>query len=161
MTEHTRSITVPFIVALAALFMIVFILSGCSTIQVPDVPICRPLRVKTETKVMKDIGKVTLTRGNPVCLKETGAEQCLYCVTIATGKETYVSDDPKHMIRISNRNKTYSLIMREGSVIPVESWTELRNVFTATCHQYGCSEQDIGRWQSKIVRFSSIGEALK
>lgn len=141
--------------------LLILITTACSSIQVPDVPICRPLRVKTETKQMPDIGKVTLTRGNPVCLKETGSPVCLYCVTIATGKETYVSDDPKHMVNISGKNKTYSLIMKEGSVLPVESWTELRNTFTSTCHQYGCTDQDIGKWQAKIVRFSSIGEALK
>lgn len=148
---------------LRMLFVISLVLktSACSTIQVPDVPICRPLRVRTETKIMTDIGKVTLTRGNPLCKKMTGSDVCLVCVTMATGKETYVADDPKHLIEIGGKKKSYTLIMREGSILPVESLTELRQVFTNTCKQFGCTDQDIGKWQAKIVRFSSIGEAIR
>lgn len=144
-----------------AFALVMWVLMGCASIKVPDVPICRPLRTKTEKKVMKDIGEVTLTRGNPLCMKETGSPQCLYCTSIGTGKETYVSDSPDHMIEISGKKKTYSLIMKEGSVLPVESWVELRTVFINSCKQYGCTQDDIGRWQAKMVRFSSIGEALK
>jgi hypothetical protein len=117
--------------------------------------------VKTETKTLPDLGKVTLTRGNPVCKEKTGSQTCLYCVTMATGKETYVANDAEHMIKISGKNKTETLILREGAILPAESLAELRAVFTSTCKQYGCTDKDIGKWQSKIVRFSSIGEALK
>lgn len=143
------------------LIILIIALTGCSTIKVPDVPICRPLRMKTEVKNIKGLGEVKLTRGNPLCLKETGAGACLYCTTIGTGQETYVSDDPKHLIRIGNKLKSYSILMNEGSILPVESWTELRDTFINSCKQFGCTEKDISNWRIKAVRFTSIGEALK
>lgn len=111
---------------------------------------------------MPDVGRVVLTRANPVCMKETGEPSCLLCVHTVSATETYVGDGPAHLLEVGGKRKQASTILREGAVLPAESWVEMRTTFINACKANGaaCSAPEVSRWKAKVVRLDSIGEAL-
>jgi hypothetical protein len=143
-----------------------FVFGGCALLppiktDVADVPICRALHERPQTKEVKDIGPVTLMRPNPTCMKEVGEAKCGYCVWTVSDKSQFVGDAWNKLLPIRGKKKKWSTIVSEGGIIPAESQASLKEFGINVCKATQACGQEIDRWRIKWDAADSIAEGLK
>lgn len=140
--------------------------SGCAALKivkadVPDVPICRALHTRPETKDVPDIGKVTLQRPNPACMKNIGEPYCGYCVYTLTDKGVYIGNEWNHLLPLKGKKKTWDTVVQEALVLPAESQADIKAFGINVCKISGQCAQEIDRLRIKLDSLDSVGEAFK
>ncbi len=124
-------------------------LSGC--MAPPDIPACRSLETREETKEVPDIGRVTLDRPNPTCIKEINEATCGYCVWTISDKKQYVGENKKTWLY----GKPWSQVLRESVLLPAESYAEAKAFVINECKKTNDCNKDIDHWRVKLDSFSN------
>lgn len=142
------------------------VLSSCAFLppiktDVADVPICRALHERPQTKDVKDIGKVTVMRPNPTCMKEIGEAKCGYCFWTVSDKYQFVGDEWNHLLPVRGKKKKWSTIVEEGGIIPAESQASLKEFGINVCKATQACNGEIDRWRIKLDAADSIVDGLK
>lgn len=123
--------------------LFVLLLSACS--DIPDVPSCRPLDSKKQTFDIPDIGKISVDRANPVCLKEIKEIRCGFCVWSVSDKTQYVGEDKKTWLY----GKPWSVIELEAIKTPPESYARIKAYVMDECKRTNQCD-DVARWRIKL-----------
>ena len=150
---------------LLLLLIIASSLPGCRTIllknKVPDAPVCMGLSMKPETRVMPDLGKLTVMRPNPVCMKEINEPYCGVCTYTISDKTVYVGNDWNHLLEVQGKKKTWDTIVEEGFTVPAETQVAFKAFAINVCKNTGACAQEIDRWRIKLDSLDSVGKSLK
>lgn len=128
--------------------------------DVADVPICRVLHTKTETKDVPNIGKVSIQRPNPKCMKEIGEPFCGYCVWTVSDKFQYVGNEWNHLLQLGKKKKTINTVIEEAGIIPAESTAAIKASVIIICKNTGACSQEVDRWRVKLDSLDSVGDAF-
>lgn len=136
------------------LLVVSFLVVSCSA--PPDIPACRHLDLKRETKVVEGIGKITVDRPNPVCNRQIKEPTCGYCTYTVSDKEQYVGENAKTLLH----KKPWSQIKRQGVIIPAEDYAAVKAFILDMCKKTNECSKDIEHWRIKLDSLDSVGDAL-
>ncbi len=125
------------------------LLLSCAGLEVPDVPICRPLQKIVYTHKDPFGIPVTDIRPNPLCVKSVGAPECGFCAYTLSNKQIYVGETKEHLLY----GKTWSQMQDESLTLPTESMAAIKSSFINGCKQYGCNDNAVANWR---VKFDSL-----
>lgn len=139
-------------------------LTGCMTEawmkeQVPNVPACRPLKTRPQTKLI-DGKAFTLQRPNPLCMQKIGEPTCGYCRFTLDDKEVYVGDQWNHLLVVGKRKKKWSTLQEEGLLVPAETQAGIKAFMVNMCRITEQCGQEIDRLRVKLDSFDSVGDAF-
>lgn len=140
-----------------------FVLGGCTSFiktQVPDVPICRHLDTRPQTKIING-QTFTVQRPNPMCMKAIGEARCGFCVYSVSEKQTYVGDKWNHLLLVAGKKKTWSTIQEEAMTVPAESQAATKAFAVNVCKATKSCGQEIDRWRLKLDSLDSIARQFK
>ena len=129
----------------------VLILSAC--VQPPDFAVCRPLEMRSETKLVDGIGQITVPRPNPKCMATIGESVCGFCVWTISNKIQYVGESKKTW----HRGKPWSRIRKEAALVPAEDFAKVKEFVINICKKSEECNKDIERWRLKLDVFSNAG----
>jgi hypothetical protein len=121
------------------------LLSGCT--EPPDTPWCRPLNAKLETKDVPGIGKVTLERANPACMKAIAEPVCGYCVWAISDREQYVGEAKKTWLD----GEPWSKIKSTSILITPKSYAKVKEFVINICKKSNECNQ-VAKWRLKLDR---------
>lgn len=132
------------------LILSVLLLSGCT--PPPDFAVCRPLVLKTETKVVEGIGTVTLERPNPKCMKEIGEPSCGFCVWTISNRSQFVGDKKSAWLL----GQPWSQVKAQSVLVPVKEYAKVKSFVVNICKKTEECNKDISRWRLKLDSLDSI-----
>lgn len=136
---------------LTMLFVISLILL-CSCSDPPDVPSCRTLETKPETKEVPGFGKITLQRPNPVCEKKIKEIRCGYCVWTISDKEQYVGEAKETWLY----KKPWSKLEEQAVKMPPEAYAEFKAWVINMCKKSNECNAKITHWRVKLDALDSL-----
>lgn len=158
--------------------------TSCTTMpwikeEVPDVPICRPLDERIQTKKDPNSGQmITLKRPNPVCrdgvkdkngkvtLAGIGEPRCGYCVWTYSDREALVGDGWNHLLEVKSskdgriRKKKWTTVLEEGLILPAESQAWSKAFTINICNMSTMCSGEVDRWRLKFDALDSVGDAF-
>ncbi len=105
---------------------------------------------------MPGIGKVSVQRPNPICLKEITEYSCGYCVWSVEDKQQYVGEAKNTWLY----GKPWHQILAESVKVPAESYAAIKASFIKMCKESNSCSKDITHWRVKLDAIDSIGNGL-
>ncbi len=132
--------------------VLLFLISGC--VIPPDIPACRSLETKKETKYVEGVGKVTIDRPNPVCNREIKESSCGFCIWTISDKEQYVGEAQKTWLH----GKPWSHISRQAIKVPAEDFAKIKKFIIDICKKTNECSKDIDHWRIKLDSLDSVGD---
>lgn len=125
-------------------FLIFFILAGC--ISPPNIPVLRSLEARKESSDVPGIGRITIDRPNPICMKEINEPVCGFAVWTIADKTQYVGEAKKTWLY----GKPWSQIHREAVLFPAESYAAAKGYIIDMCKKTNDCSKDIDHWRVKL-----------
>jgi hypothetical protein len=116
--------------------------------------------MRPETKDVPEIGKVTLQRPNPLCMKQIGEPYCGYCVYTLTDKSVYIGNQWNHLLPLNGKKKTWDTVVEEALVLPAESQAKIKAFGINVCKVSGQCAQEIDRLRIKLDALDSVHDAF-
>lgn len=93
--------------------------SACTTVVVPDIPVCEDLT--PVTKRVPDTGHIIM-RMSPACTEHIGEPACGHCTYIVSGREIFIGEKIEHRFN----GRPWSEVRGESVILPaVESYAPL------------------------------------
>jgi hypothetical protein len=135
------------------LLTVFLLFSACSTAP-PDIYVFEhlPERIYTDSST----GHITFAP-SPTCMKEIGESSCGHGISIVSGKELFLGENPGHWYN----NKPWSVLRRQSIYLPAaESYAPLATYIINSCKKMGCSS-DVDKFKVKLNSLNGIAGAIE
>lgn len=135
------------------LFVILsFLLANCAT-KPPDVFVFKNLQQHLSNDPVT--GHLILSP-SPLCVQKINEAECGYGVSIMTGREIFVGEDPAHYFN----KKPWSVVKQQSLYVPaIESYAPIATYMINTCAKNKC-DPNVDKIKVKLDSLSGVSAVI-